>query len=242
MLHLLGLVISIGIADGINPSSIGPALYLAGGPRPRRSVRRFTAGYAGVLLIGGLVLTLGPGGAILALVPRPSLTTRYILETVAGAAMLVGAGVLWQRRKDLEGHEQAAGSNSRRDKPVVMGATISAVELPTAFPYFAAIAAIVGSGLNVAEQVILVAIYNLCFVLPLLGILATLAVAGDRALELLTRAKDWTHERWPVLVAVVLVVAGAFVTVLGITGLTRHARGNAGRVSRGLRDLLTRPG
>ena len=241
MLRLLGLVISIGLADSLNPSSIGPALYLATGPRPRRSVLQFTAGFAAVMLVGGLVLTLGPGRAILALVPKPDATTRYILETVAGAAMLVAAVVLWRRRESLASKEADAQSNPRRGSPTVMGLTISAIELPTAFPYFAAIAAVVGSGLGVGEQVILVAVYNLCLVLPLLGIAATLTIAGDKATELLARVRSYMQRHWPVIVAAVALVAGVFVITLGITGLGLKSGGHAGRISRRVRHLLTHP-
>lgn len=240
MLRLLGLVISLGLADSMNPSSIGPALLLAGGPRPRRSVLQFADGYAAVMLVGGLVLTLGPGRAILALVPRPTPTTRYILEIVAGVVMLVAAAVLWLRRERF-GSRAADQSEPRHGSPAVMGLAISAVELPTAFPYFAAIVAIVGSGLNVAQQIILVAIYNLCFVLPLLGIVVVLMIAGDRAVELLARMRNYLHRNWPAVVAGLALVAGLFVTALGATGLGMNAGGHAGRISRRVRHLLTHP-
>ncbi len=42
-----------------------------------------------------------------------------------------------------------------------------------------------------------------------------------------------------VLVAVVALLAGVIVTTLGITGLELHAHGTAGRLSRGVRHLLT---
>lgn len=242
MLHLLGLVISIGLADGMNPSSVGPALYLAGSPRPRRNVLRFSGGYAAVMLLGGLVLALGPGRAILALVPTPSLTTRYIFETAAGVAMLVAAGVLWFRRQRLGRKSKSTQNHSRQRDPVLMGATISAVELPTAFPYFAAITAIVGSGLSLADEVILVAVYNLCFALPLLGIVATLVLAGDRAVEILARLRDFMRQHWPVIAAAVALLAGLFVTTLGVTGLGQAAGGRAGRLSRRIRGVLTHPG
>jgi cytochrome c biogenesis protein CcdA len=241
MLHLLGLVIPIGLADGINLTSIGPALYLASQPHPRRKIMRFTYGYAAVMLLGGLILTLGPGRAILALVPKPSLTTRYILETLAGAVILIVGAVLWCRREDLASHERATDSHAHRRSPFRLGATISAVELPTAFPYFAAIAATVGSGLSVVDQVIAVVVYNVCFVLPLLGIIGTLTYAGDRAMDVLTRIRDFLHKRWPVVAAVIALVAGAFVLALGITGLVQSVGGSAGRISRGLRNLLTNP-
>ena len=42
MLRLAGLVVSIALADSLNPSTVGPALYLAAAERPRREVLRFT--------------------------------------------------------------------------------------------------------------------------------------------------------------------------------------------------------
>jgi cytochrome c biogenesis protein CcdA len=240
MLRLLGLVISIGLADGMNPSSIGPALYLASGECPRRAVLEFAAGYAGVMLVGGLILTLGPGRAILALVPSPGPTARYALETIAGVAMLVLAAVLWLRRAALGARApEERGSRLARRSPALTGATISAIELPTAFPYFAAIIAIVGSGLGLGKQIILLAIYNLCFSLPLLALVATLALSGRRAVSLLERARALMHANWPQVAAAVALLAGVIVSVLGVTGLELHARGDAGVLARNLHHLIT---
>jgi cytochrome c biogenesis protein CcdA len=239
VLHLLALVLSIGIADGINPTSIGPALYLASEQSPRRNVLRFAAGYVVVLLVGGLILTLGPGRAILAFVPRPSLTTRYILETVAGVAMLIGSALLWSRRKQLANRQHSAEQRAPHRPPLLLGATISAVELPTAFPYFAAIVAIVGSGLNIGQQVVLVAIYDACFILPLLAIVIVLARAGERAVHVLTEVREYMQRHLPVLAAGLALIAGLLVTTLGVTGLELHAGGGAGSISRGVRHILT---
>jgi cytochrome c biogenesis protein CcdA len=239
VLHLLALVLSIGLADGVNPTSIGPALFLASGPNPRRSVLRFTAGYASVLLLGGLVLTLGPGTAILSLVPRPTATTRYILETIAGTAMLLASGFFWLRRNQLSSRNEDNERKSSRRTPFVLGATISGIELPTAFPYFAAIVAVVGSGLNVGQQILLVVIYNFCFIAPLLAIIVVLGVAGDQAVRVLERARQFMQDHWPVLAAAVALVAGLFVTTLGVTGLELHAGGSTGSISRGVRHVLT---
>jgi cytochrome c biogenesis protein CcdA len=240
MLHLLGLVLSFGLADGINPTSIGPALYLASEPCPRRSVLQFAAGYSAALLIGGLLLTLGPGRLVLALVPKPDATTRYILETIAGAAMLAVAAYLWWRRERLANLAPAADSQRTRRSPALLGAAISAAELPTAFPYLAAIVAIVGSGINLGEQIVLVVIYDACFILPVLAIAAALAIAGDRAIDRLVRIRESGHRRWPQVVAVVALVAGVYVITIGITGLELRAHGAVGTVSRGLRHILAR--
>ncbi len=240
MLRALGVVLSIGLADSLNPSTSVTGLFLASGERPRRSVLEFATGIFAVFLLGGLVLTLGPGRAILALVPQPSATARYILETVAGAAMLVISARLWRhRRSPSEG--PLSGAMRGRGSPLLFGATIGAFELPTAFPYFAAIATIVGSGLNLVEQILLVAIYDACFVLPLLVIALAVTVAGEPAIAKLIRVREWLTCHWPVLLSRLALVAGIFVVALGVTGLTLDAPGSAGHFSRGLRDLLTDP-
>jgi cytochrome c biogenesis protein CcdA len=100
---------------------------------------------------------------------------------------------------------------------LVFGAGIVLVELPTAIPYFAVIATVVGSDRAAATQVVLLAIFNLCFVLPLLGILALRTLAGERALGLLERIRARV-DRWlatlapglVLLVGLVLVGIGAY--------------------------------
>jgi cytochrome c biogenesis protein CcdA len=239
MLRLIGLVVSIGLADSLNPSTVGPALYLAAGERPRSAVTRFTVGVFGVLFVAGCALTIGPGQALLALVPHPGPTVRYIGETVAGVAMLVGFGYLWRNRRRLGHRSHHTQSQPRRGSPVWVGVTLGTVELPTAFPYFAVIAAIIAAGLNPLEEVFLIALYNLCFVLPLIGIVVILEVAGDRAVELLERVRIYLLAHWPTLLAAVALVAGVFVTVLGVTGLISAAGGGLGHVSRRVRHLIT---
>jgi cytochrome c biogenesis protein CcdA len=240
VLRLLGLVVSIALADSLNPSTVGPGLLLASGGSPRRSVLEFAAGTFVVFLIAGLVLVLGPGRLILSLVPRPIPPVRYAFEIFAGVVMLVIAAMLWWRRQRLIHRENSGGSRltKQRRSPARMGATIAVIELPTAFPYFAAILAIVGSGIGVVRQLALLAIYNVCFVLPLLGIAVALSLAGDRAMDALARARRYGHDHWPVLVAGALLAAGLIVTTLGVTGLTSHLGGTVGHFSRRLRHLI----
>jgi cytochrome c biogenesis protein CcdA len=246
MLRLLGVVISIGLADSLNPSTVGPALFLAGGKSPRRHVLGFTAGTFAVFLLGGLVLTLGPGHAILALVPHPDATARYILETIAGASLLVAGGVLWRRRRRIERHaedpDRAPGwlASGAARSPMVVGATIAVIELPTAFPYFAAIAAIVGSGTGIVHQIVLVVIYNVCFVLPLLIIVLMLTLVGERTVDILAAARRYLRRRWPAVAGVAALIAGLFVITLGVTGLTGRAPGSVGALSRRLRHVISR--
>ncbi|HEX3690915.1 MAG TPA: GAP family protein, partial [Solirubrobacteraceae bacterium] len=224
-------------ADSLNPTTIAPALYLAAGDRARRQVAEFTAAVFGVYLIGGLAIALGPGELLLAIVPRPGRHLGYVLEIVAGAAMLVAAAVLWRYRARLS-QADPPEINPRGRSSAILGATITAVELPTAFPYFAAIAALVGQDLDVVRIVFLLVIFNICFILPLLGILATLTFAGPNAQLMLTRGREWLEARWPAVLAVLALVAGLIVTLLGVTGLASAHHNDFGTFSRKLRKVL----
>ncbi len=237
MLRLIGLVVSIGLADSLNPSTIAPALYLATGEHPRRHVTEFTIGVFLVYLLGGAAILLGPGQLLLSLVPKPDAEDRHVLEILAGVAMLIAAAWLWRNRNRLA-ERRLPAIEAKGKSGAILGATITAVELPTAFPYFAAIAAIVGSGLAPAPQLFLLLLFNICFVMPLLGILATLWLAGDHAGKLLASGRDFLQRHWPTLLAGLALVAGLFVVSLGVTAFGGRSHSRLGRLLRRLHHLL----
>jgi cytochrome c biogenesis protein CcdA len=237
MLRLIGLVVSIGLADSLNPSTIAPALYLATGRQARGELVRFTTAVFAVYLAGGAIIALGPGQLLLSLIPSPDRHVRFILELLAGVAMLTAAAFLWSYRDHLSQREMRAATAGTRSS-AILGATITAVELPTAFPYFAVIAAIVGSGLDPARQLVLLVLFNLCFVLPLLGMIGTLAFAGDNSQRLLIAGRRRLEARWPEVLAVLALLAGVFVTLLGLTGLAGLSHSHVGGLARRLRRLL----
>lgn len=223
MLRLMGIVLSIGLADSLNPSTLAPALFLAAGPRPRHTTAQFTAGVFLVYFLGGALIALGPGELVLSFVPKPDRTAREVLEVMAGVVLLVAAILLWHHRDRLGSRQlPLVGPPSRASW--LMGATITAIELPTAFPYFGALAAIMGSPFDIPRKIFLILLFNVCFVLPLLGIVATLWLAGDRAEATLARAGEFLQRHWPVLLAGVAVVAAAITITLGATGTFRAAR------------------
>ncbi len=239
MFRLLGLVISIGLVDSVNPSTIAPALYLAAGERPRTRVAEFTLAVFVVYLAGGALLTLGPGQLIRSAVPDVDVqqTIRHIGEIVAGAVLIAASVIVWRRRRRLLARPLPQ-PNPQRTSSLLLGATITAVELPTAFPYFAAIAAIAGSGLGAGRQFVLLVIFNVCFVLPLIGIVATLTFAGERTEEILASWRLFLERRWPQVLAALILFIGVVATVLGATGLAAGVHGRVGGFFRHIRRIL----
>jgi len=240
MLRLIGIVISIGLADSLNPTTLAPALVLATGEgrSGRHDVSRFLIGVFGVYLLGGLLIALGPGELVLDLVPKPSPRTGQVLEVIAGAVLLGAGTLLWRHRAALAEKQLLTPGGSKGRSSLIIGATITALELPTAFPYFAAIAAVVGSGQPIHNQVLLLVIYNVCFVAPIIGIYATLVFAGERAEAYLARARNVLQKHWPLLLAVMALIAGLFTIWLGATGIVSHTHGGAGKIAKKLHNLL----
>jgi cytochrome c biogenesis protein CcdA len=218
MLRLIGIVAAIGLADSLNPSTIAPGMLLASSADGLRELLRFTLGTFAVYFIGGILIALGPGQLALSLLPSPDAHTRAVLEIVAGGLLLVAGMAVWLLRDWLRRRQLPAVRASRRSG-LLLGAAIMAVELPTAFPYFGAIAAVVGSGYDIGRQVLLLAIYNVCFVLPLLGIAAILRLAGARAEVRLAAARAGLGRNWPLLASALALVLGALIVYLGISGL-----------------------
>jgi cytochrome c biogenesis protein CcdA len=236
MLRVLGLIISIGLVDSLNPSTIAPALYLASSEHPRRRVLEFTLAVFFVYLAGGTLIALGPGQLIRSLAPHPHRTARHIGEIVAGFLLIVAAAIIWRRRERII---QRGLPQPRRSKSsALLGATIIAVELPTAFPYFAAIAAILGADLNFAQEFGLLLIFNLCFILPLLAIVLLVTVSGERAKRMLGIARRFLERRWPHVLAVLLLIVGVAAVLIGSSGLAAAGHGGVGRFFRHVRHFF----
>jgi cytochrome c biogenesis protein CcdA len=219
VLALIALVVSIGAADALNPSTLAPALFFAVGPHGRRDVAGFALGVFAVSLAGGLALTFGPGQALLTRVSKPSPHTVHLIELVAGGAALPAAAVLWHARAHFAAR-LARRSQTGERSAWLLGAGIMAVELPTAVPYFAAIAAIVESGHSDTTQVVLLLLYNAAFVAPLLLLLVILAVAGARGAQIAARARLQLDLWAPRVAPAALAVASVVLLTLGLIGLT----------------------
>jgi cytochrome c biogenesis protein CcdA len=238
MLRLIGIVVSIGLADSLNPTTIAPALFLASRERPRDQVIRFTLGVFLVYFAGGAVIALGPGQLVLSLVPHPDHAVRHVLEIIAGVVMLVAGSWLWRRREQLAARAGTEPKGVEGRSSILLGATITAVELPTAFPYFAVIATVVTDVRNPFSQILLLLLFNLCFILPLGGIIVTLWVAGERATEVLGRVREYLRRRGPFLLATAALIAGTFSIVLGATGIAAQSHSRAGILIKRIRHLI----
>lgn len=220
MLTLALAVVAIALPDSINPSLIAAELVVAGGPRPGPRALVFSCAAWSITFAFGIALALGLGDLVYPLVPKPSHTVKYSLITAAGIVVAAGGVAVWMRRKALAGRAPQAGSRALSHGPALVGAGVAGLELFTAFPYFAAIALVVGARIAISAKVFLLALYCLVYTLPLFAIAVVCLALGQRAEALLRPPIDWLFARWPLVVAPLAACLGTGLAVYGAVRLS----------------------
>ncbi|MGO9972589.1 MAG: GAP family protein [Solirubrobacteraceae bacterium] len=222
MLSLAIVVVAIALPDSLNPSLIAADLFLASEQNPRRRTIAFALAVWTVTFVFGLALALGLGDLILSLIPKPGARLKYELITAAGLVLVAGGIVVLARRKALAstGRSPGAVSDNAQGSPVLLGAGIGGLELLTAFPYFAAIAMIVGSSVSSAYKVFLLVLYCVVYTLPLIGIAAVCFVMGQRAASVLRPVMEFVGRFWPIVVGPLAAAVGIGVAAFGIARLS----------------------
>jgi hypothetical protein len=212
------LVLSVAALDSLNPSTLAPAAVLAIGEHPARRVGMFTAGVFAISTAGGLVVLFTVGRSLLARFAHPSAHAQHAIELSAGIALLLAAVLLWVFRDRVRaqlGREPAHGGRSS----LLLGAGIMAVELPTAFPYFAAILATLGAVSGAIRQAVFIVLYNVVFVAPLLVLTGLVALTGDRYRDRIARISAVVRNRGPDFLPFGVAIIGGVLVLIGARGV-----------------------
>jgi Sap, sulfolipid-1-addressing protein len=171
---LLGLL-ALAVVDSINPSAIVVTLYLMSRQRPPAQILTYIAAIFLTYLTLGIVMMLG----LDALLPSVRATVDgrlgFIIQGLIGLALLLYAIRAPATAKSAPPTEPRATSYAAL---ALLGVTVTTMELPTAVPYFGAIALL--TGLPMVEWLPLLVLYNAIFVLPPVLLLAGHLVFGRR--------------------------------------------------------------
>ena len=215
---LLPFVLSLGIADSLNPATLVVGLYLAATPRPLRRLAGYTAGIFGIYFLGGAILLVGPAALLRLVTKGIDPTVGYIIALTAGIAALVFAVVVWLRRKRMKAFEMPKRA-LQPGSTLALGAAMTLVDLPTAFPLFIVVATISRENLHRAADLVLLLIYCLAYIVPLLAILGVRALGGDRSEHWVERMRDRVSKWAPTGVAVLSAIFGLILVGYGAYGL-----------------------
>jgi cytochrome c biogenesis protein CcdA len=153
---------ALALVDSINPSAIVVTLFLLARERAAPQVLVYVAAIFVTYLTLCTLMMLG----IDALLPPLSI----------GLAMLVYA----LRTPATPGPQREPPRDSGAVALAALGVTVTAMELPTAVPYFGAIALLTAAGLPAAQWLALLVLYNVIFVMPPLALLAGHLTLGRR--------------------------------------------------------------
>lgn len=171
---LLGLL-ALAVVDSINPSAIAVTLYLLSRERvPAQVLAYVSAIFLTYLTLGALAL-LGIDAVL------PSLDTEgkigLIIQGAIGFVMLVYA---IKAPAAVRSAPRVGSDTGTYAALAVLGAAVTIMELPTAVPYFGAIALLTAADLPVAQWLPLLVLYNVIFVLPPILLLVGHFVLGSR--------------------------------------------------------------
>ena len=212
---LAGLV-ALALIDSINPSAIAVTLYLIS-ISPSGVLAKVMI-YVGAIFVTyftlGVTMVLGLDALAPSLGQMLDSRIGLIAQSLVGLALLIYS--LTASSGGPSSPVVARPSASTYAALAALGVTVTAMELPTAIPYFAAVALITGADLPVHSWAPLLVLYNVIFVLPpmalLVGHLAFEKRLADRYTALRERLQRGAQ-------GTVLWVAGLVGGALLMTGL-----------------------
>lgn len=174
-------VLALAVLDSINPSAIVVTLYLLSTAGSRALAQ--VGVYIGTIFITylplGVVMTLGIGALLPSMAAALDGSPGLVVQSLVGLALLIYS----LRAPAAATPAVRRPSGSSLAALVMLGVTVTLMELPTAVPYFAAIALLTEADLPVRVWAPLLAGYNVIFVLPPLALLAGHLVLQGRMTE-----------------------------------------------------------
>lgn len=175
---LLATIGGIALLDSLNPSLFLAQFYLLTTARPVPRLLSYIAGVVAANFLGGLLFLAGAQALILNLLARLNPSWLY------GAGLALGIGLLvfglWMPLTSQADEQPRQPRSLHPIHTFILGAAVMVNELTTALPYFVAIERITQAGLTLGMAIVLLAIYNLIFALPLFVFLALFAAYGSR--------------------------------------------------------------
>lgn len=174
---MLLALLALALVDSINPSAIVVTLYLLAGGRAPAQIVVYVAAIFLTYLTLGVMMMSGIDALLPSFGTMGSGRLGLIVQGLIGLAMLLYAIRAPTTAKSAPRIEPRGSSYAAL---AVVGVTVTTMELPTAVPYFGAIALLTTADLPMARWLPLLVLYNAIFVLPPVILLVGHMVFGKR--------------------------------------------------------------
>ncbi|MCW4029281.1 MAG: GAP family protein [Candidatus Bathyarchaeota archaeon] len=223
MIELLATLISLALVDCLNPATIATqAFLLIGTEKPKaRAITHAIGVYVAYFMIGFLII-FGLGESLKQLFAFTLGTTEYVILLVLGFVLILFACLMKTSNggSRIDRYLQKVRTMSPT-KTFFFGFFSTFMDIPTAFPYFAAIAILIGVQLSFLGITALLLIYNFIYVLPLLVLVVIYLAARKECATQLQRINDVIN-KWSgkiakgfLLVTGILLIAASVAFFLG---------------------------
>ncbi|MDZ3822872.1 MAG: GAP family protein [Pseudoxanthomonas sp.] len=179
MTETVAAVLALAVVDSINPSALVVAIYLLTQANVVARLLAYVAGILASYFAFGCALMLGAGALFERFGAALDHPVVWGMQAALGAVLLACAVFAPKRGPNPPPPPPAPRAGGLAGM-VLLGATVTALELVTALPYFGAIALMVGAGLPASAWLPLLLVYNLVFVLPPLALLGLHLAFGSR--------------------------------------------------------------
>ena len=216
-MSLLGYIVAIAAVDSLNPTATALQIYLLTTPKPvGRSIALISGIFVAYWTVG-LLATVG----LARLIQWVFLTYSEwisLIQCILGIALLY---VGWTLNSSSKAH-QPLKNKPNSLQPIhtfFLGMSVTLLEAPTALPYIAAIERIAQARLSFYDLAGVLSIYNLVFVMPLIGLLGIYIAFQERRTELLKRINQSITKWTPKILRVLLLVTGSVLLVSGIMSI-----------------------
>jgi hypothetical protein len=216
MPELLAILTPILLTDVLNPVLAATVIFALGTPRPYRATLWVLAGWFAVYFAAGAVLTLGLE-RLIRLLAEP-LPVYFQIQALVAIAMV---WLAYRSARDAENPRAArrAGRPARSGHALgavaglMLGATINLVSLPDALPYYAALDQVLKAGLDARHTLVVLALYNLAYLLPFAALVLLRLLYRDGAGPLFERLHAGLERVGAVLLPAALFLLGAALLV-----------------------------
>ena len=171
-------VLGLAVVDSVNPSALAVALWWMARPGAAPRLLAYIAGIALTYATLGVALMLGLGVAVERYGKAFDHPLVLALQLALGLSML-GYGIFAPKQSKAAPQQPQPRIGGLLGM-VLLGATVTAIEMVTALPYFAAVALMTSAKLALWQWLPLLLVYNAIFVAPPLLLLGLYLFAGRR--------------------------------------------------------------